>query len=76
MQEKLGKSIVWTIRITRPYLVWGSLEIKKIILSVSDGEEKSHKRKDWMVSIAWAICPLLGENKTENAPFLQYRLGD
>jgi hypothetical protein len=29
-----------------------------------------------MVSIAWAICPLLGENKTENATFLQYRLGD
>ena len=47
-----------------------------MIISVSDVEEKSHKRKEWMVSIAWAICPLLGENKTENATFLQYRLGD
>ena len=53
---------LWTIRITRPYLVWESLELKK---NLSVSEEKSHKRKDWMVSIAWAICPLLGENKTE-----------
>ena len=49
---------------------------RTVIIFVSDSEEKSHKRKDWMISIAWAICPLLGENKTENAPFLQYRLGD
>ena len=70
-----SKSIVLTIRITRPYLVWESLEIKKkIILSVSDGEEKSHKRKDWMVSIAWAICPLLGENKTKQKMQLFYNI--
>ena len=73
-----SKSIVLTIRITRPYLVWERLEIKEKYFFQFQMAKKNptSEKTGWFLLLGQFVPCLVKTKQIENATFLQYRLGD
>ena len=73
-----GLSQLLEIRITRPYLVWESLEMKKKQLFLFQMAKKNptSEKTGWFLLLGQFVPCLVKTKQIENATFLQYRLGD